>query len=81
MEVFVSAISISKTMFKPKMFEYLRMVEKNHDTVLLTDHGRPVAEVIPFGQSSRMALEKMRGLVSEYVDPLDPVDEKWDADL
>jgi prevent-host-death family protein len=40
-------------MFKPKIFEYLRMVEKNHDTIMLTDHGRPVAEVIPFGQSSR----------------------------
>jgi len=49
----MSSISISKTMFKPKIFEYLRMVEKNHDTIMLTDHGRPVAEVIPFGQSSR----------------------------
>ena len=77
----MSAISISKTMFKPKIFEYLRMVEKNHDTIMLTDHGRPVAEVIPFGLSSRTALEKMRGLVCEYIDPLEPVAEKWDADV
>ena len=76
----MSSISVSKTMFKPKMFEYLRMVEKNHDTVVLTDHGKPVAEVVPFGQSSREALEKMRGLVKDYKAPLEPVGGEWDAD-
>ena len=80
-EVFVSAISVSKTMFKPRVFEYLRMVEKNHDTILLTDHGRPVAEVVPFGRSSRDALNGMRGLVCTYTDPMEPVGEIWDADL
>jgi prevent-host-death family protein len=81
MEVVMSAISVSKTKFKPKMFEYLRMVEKKQDTILLTDHGKPVAEVVPFGQSSIKALESMRGLVCEYVDPLEPVGDEWDADL
>jgi len=77
----MSAILVSKTMFKPKIFEYLRMVEKNHDVITLTDHGRPVAEVVPFGQSSRRELENMRGLVKEYKSPMDPVNEKWDVDL
>ena len=76
----MSVISVPKTKFKPKMFEYLRGVEKRHDTVLITDHGKPVAEVVPFRQSSLNALERMRGLVAEYIDPLEPVGDKWDAD-
>jgi prevent-host-death family protein len=76
----MSTITVSKTKFKPKAFEYLRRVEETHDTVVVTDHGRPVAEVVPYGVPSRDALKKMRGLVREYVDPTEPVADAWDAD-
>lgn len=76
----MSTVSISKTKFKPKAFEYLRRVEEGHDTVVVTDHGRPVAEVVPYGVPSREALKKMRGLVREYVDPTESVGEEWNAD-
>jgi len=80
MEVAMKTITVSKTEFKPKAFEYLRRVERNDETVIVTDHGRPVAEVVPYGQSSRDALKAMRGLVREYREPMAPVDEKWTAD-
>jgi prevent-host-death family protein len=76
----MKTITISKTKFKPKTFEYLRRVEKAGETVVVTDHGRPVAEVVPYGRSARNALEAMRGLVLEFHDPTAPVDETWDAD-
>lgn len=69
----MSVITVSKTQFKPKAFEYLRRVEKDDETVIVTDHGRPVAEVIPYGRSSLSELSKMRGLVREYRDPMAPV--------
>ncbi|MCK5529211.1 MAG: type II toxin-antitoxin system Phd/YefM family antitoxin [Kiritimatiellae bacterium] len=76
----MSAITVSKTKFKPKTFEYLRKVEKNQDTILLTDHGRPVAEIVPYGYPAMESLKSMRGLVREYIDPTSPLDESWDAD-
>ena len=76
----MSTITVSKTQFKPKAFEYLRRVEKDDETVVVTDHGRPVAEVVPYGRSSLAALSKMRGLVCEYRAPMAPVGEKWDAE-
>ncbi|MDA0321510.1 MAG: type II toxin-antitoxin system Phd/YefM family antitoxin [Verrucomicrobia bacterium] len=76
----MSIITVSKTEFKPKAFEYLRRVEEQHDTIRVTDHGRPVAEVVPYGQPSREALNSLRGLVLEYDSPTEPVGEAWDAD-
>ena len=77
----MSVITIAKTKFKPKTFEYLRKVEKSQDTILLTDRGRPVAEIVPYRYPAREALKSMRGLVREYIDPTAPIDEVWDADL
>jgi len=73
-------LTVSKTNFKPKAFEYLRKVEERNTTVLVTNHGRPIAEIVPCGQSSLAALNSMRGLVTKYESPLEPADEKWDAE-
>ena len=77
----MNTIIVSKTKFKPKTFEYLRKVENHENTILLTDHGCPVAEIVPYGQPAINDLKKMRGLIIEYIDPTEPLDEKWDADL
>ena len=76
----MSTLTVSKSQFKPRTFEYLRKVEKNGDTILLTDRGRPVVEIVPHGYSAMEALESMRGLVREYHDPTKPTGETWDAD-
>lgn len=73
-------LTVSKTEFKPKAFEYLRRVAAKAETIRITDHGRPVAEVVACGHSSRSALERMRGLVQHFDKPLEPVDEAWDAE-
>lgn len=76
----MKTVTVSKTKFKPKAFEYLRRVERDDEAVIVTDHGHPVAEIVPYGRSSYDALKTMRGLVHEYRDPMLPVGEKWDAD-
>ncbi len=76
----MKTVTVSKTKFKPKAFEYLRRVERDDEAVIVTDHGRPVAEIVPYGRTSHEALKNMRGLVREYRDPMQPVGETWDAD-
>ena len=78
--IYMSVITVSKTDFKPKAFEYLRKVEKHKRVVQITNHGRPVVEIVPFQQSSLSALKSMRGLVKKYDSPTEPVDETWDAE-
>lgn len=77
----LSTLRLSKTNLKPKALEYLRKVEQQNATVRVTNHGRPVAEIVPFQQSSLSSLKSMRGLVKKYDSPTEPVDEIWDAEL
>lgn len=72
-------LTVSKSKFKPKAFEYLRQVEAG-DRVCITDHGRPVVDLQPHGLDDDELLMDMRGLVTRYDNPLDPVDDPWDAE-
>ncbi|MFW6181055.1 MAG: type II toxin-antitoxin system prevent-host-death family antitoxin [Spirochaetota bacterium] len=39
---------VPKSKFQPKAFAYVRMVEETNTDILITDHGRPVAKIVPF---------------------------------
>ena len=70
---------VPKSRFKPKAFEYFRLVEREHAEIIITDHGRPVLKLIPFSQAEDDELRALRGLVERYKDPLEPVEVSWEA--
>jgi prevent-host-death family protein len=73
-------IKIPKSTFKPKAFEYFRLVEEKRQEILITDHGRPVARISPVDEADEPELAGLRGLVTKYVDPYEPVGaEDWEA--
>ncbi len=75
----MSVLIVPKTKFKPKAFAYLRKVEGG-DRVCITDHGRPVADILPHHTEDEQALSELRGLVLKYDRPLDSVGVEWEAD-
>ena len=73
-------IQVSKSQFKAKALELFRQVESTGGSMIITDHGKPTIEVRPYRQSERSPLEILRGSVTEYQAPLEPVDEDdWEA--
>ena len=69
---------ISKSQFKAKALEIFREVEATGSTVIITDHGRPTIEVRPYSVENHNPLNALRGSVSGYTDPLEPVgDDDW----
>ena len=73
-------VKVPKSRFKPRAFEYFRLVEEKRQEILVTDRGRPVARISPIGEDDEPDLQALRGLVVKYVDPLDPVaGEDWEA--
>ena len=72
--------AVSKSQFKPRAFEYFRMVEHNGDTIRVTDHGKPVADIVPYRGNDDRLLAELRGLVNHFKDPLAPLNEAWEAD-
>ncbi len=74
----MSVLMVAKSEFKPKAFAYLRRVEQG-DQVCITDHGRPVADIIPHYSDDAQELSELRGLVIKYDHPMEPVDVEWEA--
>lgn len=73
-------VKVPKSIFKPKAFEYFRLVEEKRQELLITDHGRPVARISPVDEADEDELSALRGLVVKYVDPCEPVGaEDWEA--
>ncbi|MCF6263584.1 MAG: type II toxin-antitoxin system Phd/YefM family antitoxin [Xanthomonadales bacterium] len=64
---------VSKSQFKAKALEIFRQVEASGNTVIITDHGRPTIEVRPYHQQDQNPLDILKGSVSDYIDPLEPV--------
>ena len=73
-------VKVPKSIFKPKAFEYFRLVEEKRQEILITDHGRPVVRISPVDEADEHELSALRGLVVKYVDPYEPVgSEDWEA--
>ena len=60
--------------------EFLRQVESSDNPLIMTDHGKPSIEVRRFRPTDRTPLEILKGSVTEYIDPTEPVGEgDWEV--
>lgn len=72
---------VSKSKFKPKALEYFRQVERTHQELIITDHGKPVLKIVPYTEEDpAAALKVLRNTIIKYDDPLEPVgEEDWEV--
>ena len=69
---------VQKSKFKPKAFEYFRLVEQG-ESIVVTDHGRPIAKIVPYAEQPS-ATGSLTGTLLAYHRPLEPVAETdWEA--
>lgn len=79
----ISQATVSKSRFKAKALEYMRLVEQNKQPLVVTDMGQPVIQVSPYvasgvGQTSK--LYALRDTLLKYDQPTAPVSEHdWEA--
>lgn len=74
----MSVLMVPKSEFKPKAFAYLRRVEEG-DQVCITDHGRPVVDILPHRTEDDQELAELRGLLLKYDRPMAPVGVAWES--
>lgn len=71
---------VTKSQFKARALEYFRQVESSGKPVVVTDRGRPAVEVRRYRADRRSALEKLRGSVVEFRNPLESVaEDEWES--
>ncbi len=64
---------VSKSEFKAKALEYFRQVESSGQSLIVTDHGKPCIEVRRYQPTERSPLAILKGTVTDYIDPMEPV--------
>ncbi len=70
---------VSKSVFKARALEFCREIESTGESLVLTDHGRPVLEVRPYEENGSDPLDTLRRSVVRYERPTDPVaDDEWE---
>ena len=72
-------VLVSKLQFKARAMELFRLVESSGESVIVTDHGKPTILVRRYSAATRSQLDRLKGSVVEYVDPMEPVStDDWD---
>lgn len=74
--------TISAGEFKAKCLKLMDEVNRKHQAITITKHGRPVAKLIPLhaGHAPSGLFGSMKGQIHILGDIVAPLDEKWDAD-
>ncbi|WP_253947323.1 type II toxin-antitoxin system Phd/YefM family antitoxin [Paraburkholderia xenovorans] len=57
---------VLKSGFKTRALEFFRQVEFSGESLIVTDHGKPVLEVRPYRRAERCPLDALRGTVVKY---------------
>jgi prevent-host-death family protein len=71
--------TVSKSAFKPHAFEYFRMVQAGQ-TIVITDHGEPVARIVPYADVAEDAAGALAGAVNAFREPLEPLGvDDWES--
>ena len=83
MTIIVTMVTVSKSALKARMLEYFRQVEETGEPLVVTDHGKPVLQVVPYAEKRPMAdvLAEFRaiGPVRFKGNPNAPTFDEWDG--
>jgi prevent-host-death family protein len=74
-----SAMNISAAAFKAECLKLMDQVEKTGKPVIITKHGRPVAQLVPIPPRDKSLFGYMKNTVRIKGEIISPVDESWSA--
>jgi prevent-host-death family protein len=75
---FAMATTIAAGEFKAKCLKLLDQVAQKRETLVITKHGKPVAQVMPM-PAKKNIVGAMRGSVLWEGDIISPIDVEWEA--
>jgi len=74
-------MTLSVTEFKARCLELFEVVHRTHETLIITKHGKPIAQVIPTEVEPPKAKRKLGALNGTAIlhDIMSPIDVEWEA--
>ena len=71
--------SVPATQFKARCLALLEEVRETRQPILVTRHGRPVAEIRPYAPSHVARVNPLKGSILYQGDLISPIDEHWES--
>ena len=72
-------MDISAAQFKAECLKLMDLVEKTREPIVITKHGRPVAQLAPVSAASDSLFGYMKDTMKVEGDLLAPVEAEWSA--
>jgi len=70
---------IAAGVFKAKCLALLNEVSQNHEPIIVTKRGKPVAKIVPFDNNKKLEENPLKGSVTYLGDVISPIDVEWEA--
>lgn len=74
-------MKIAAGQFKAQCLKLMDQVQSHQEEIIITKHGKPVAKLVPFEETSASALGFLKGTVFNIDDIVSPIDEAWEANV
>ncbi len=71
--------TVAATEFKAHCLAFLEQVRQTRQTLLVTRHGKPVAEISPYAPRGEGSVNALKGSILFQEDLISPLQEKWDS--
>jgi len=71
--------TVPATQFKEQCLALLEEVRQTRQPLLVTRHGKPVAEISPYIPREMDPVNPLKGSILYQGDLISPIDEKWDS--
>ncbi|MBI5197328.1 MAG: type II toxin-antitoxin system Phd/YefM family antitoxin [Nitrospirae bacterium] len=65
--------------FKAQCLALLDEVALEHETIVVTKHGKPVAKVTPVAEREKDLMDQLKGSILREKDLVSPLRERWEA--
>ena len=72
-------MNIPAALFKAECLQLMDQVEKTREPIIITKHGRPVAQLAPVPADSTSLFGYMKNTLKIVGDLMSPVDAEWSA--
>ena len=73
------ATTIPAGEFKAKCLKLLDKVAEDRQPLIITKHGKPVAQLVPIQEEPKLLFGAMKGTGVILGDIISPIDVEWDA--
>lgn len=71
--------TVSATEFKSRCLALIEEVQRTGHRLLITRHGKPVAEVCPARKAMAPDVNPLKGSILYQGDLIAPIDQRWDS--